>query len=436
MEILSELQGDADLLVKVIQTKPVDTKGRYLHWEEMRYRKPPEGLTSKQWWSGTRLARSRTAREVSLYDKDLRKFTFTPCEATEEDLHWLDINSAGQISADESLIDPGLKDTYLIKSLVDEAISSSQLEGASTTRNVAKEMIRQGRKPKDKSETMILNNYFAMQFIRDVKSESLTIEMILELHQILTQGTLEEEKSGQFRTDEDDIHVVDVHDEIVHTPPPVDQLPARLKQLVAFANEESNDGFINPIIRAITLHFMLAYDHPFVDGNGRTARALFYWHMARSGYWLVEYVSISEIIKRAPNKYGRAYLFTETDHADLTYFICHQLEVIRNAVSEVHKKLEKRFDEIAQAREIITKSERFRNKLNHRQLSLLRHALQHPDFTYKIKGHQNSHGTVYETARRDLVRMSELGLLEMGKAGNSFVFSVPPELTEILESDE
>lgn len=436
MLTFSEVKDNIGLLAKLMQCKTVDEKGRYLHWEEMRYRRPPEGMNPTQWWSGTRLARMRTEREVSLHDKKSRKFTFTPFEAIEENLHWLDINSAGQISANESLIDPNLKDTYLIKSLVDEAINSSQLEGASTTRNVAKEMIRQGRKPKDKSETMILNNYYAMLFIRDVKSESLTVEMIMELHRLLTIDTLEEEKSGRFRTDEDDTHVVNADDEIVHTPPPSDELPHRMNQLCAFANEELDDGFINPIVRAITLHFMLAYDHPFVDGNGRTARALFYWQMARSGYWLIEYISISEVIKRAPTKYGRAYLFTETDKGDLTYFICHQLDVIRQAVSELQKKLEKRFDEIGQAKEVIAKSDKFRNKLNYRQLSLLRHALQHPDTTYRVKEHQNSHGIVYETARRDLVRMSEIGLLVMGKIGNSFVFSVPADLIALLESGE
>lgn len=434
--IFSEGRHDIALLMRIMQCKAVDEKGRYLHWEEMSYRKPPEGLNSTQWWSGTRQARIRTERQVSLYDKNSRKFTFTPFEAIEEDLHWLDINSAGQISASESFIDPNLKDMYLIKSLVDEAISSSQLEGASTTRNVAKEMIRQRRKPKDESETMIMNNYYAMLFIRDVKSEDLTVEMILELHRLLTRDTLKEDKTGRIRTDEDDIQVVDTDDEIVYTPPPADQLPQRMNQLCAFANEEVDDGFINPILRAIILHFMLAYDHPFVDGNGRTARALFYWQMARSGYWLIEYTSISEVIKRAPIKYGRAYLFTETDKGDLTYFICHQLDVIRKAISEVQKKLEKRFDEIGQAKEIIARSDRFRNKLNYRQLSLLRHALRHPDFTYRVKEHQNSHGVVYETARRDLVRMSEIGLLVMGKIGNSFVFSVPVDLTAILESGE
>lgn len=44
---------------------------------------------------------------------------------------------------------------------------------------------------------------------------------------------------------------------------------------------------------------MIAYMHPFVDGNGRTARALFYWYMLKSGYWLTEYLSISRVIAKS-----------------------------------------------------------------------------------------------------------------------------------------
>ena len=66
-------------------------------------------------------------------------------------------------------------------------------------------------------------------------------------------------------------------------------------------------GFLHPVIRSILLHFWVAYDHPFVDGNGRNARALFYWSMLRHGFWLAEFFSISHEILKAPRKYYRAF---------------------------------------------------------------------------------------------------------------------------------
>jgi len=199
-----------------------------------------------------------------------------------------------------------------------------------------------------------------------------------------------------------------------------------------FANNSAESEFIHPVIKAITLHFMIGYDHPFVDGNGRTARALFYWAMARHGYWLMEFVSISSIIKHAPAKYGKAYLHTETDENDLTYFLIHQIEVIKEGITSLHEYLGRKAEELEDAEKLLDHS-KAKGKLNHRQLSLLKHALKHPDTIYKIQEHQSSHAISYQTARTDLLKMSdELNLLRKRKYGNSFVFVSPPDLRKKL----
>ena len=74
-----------------------------------------------------------------------------------------------------------------------------------------------------------------------------------------------------------------------------------------------NGVFIHPIVKGIIIHFLIAFIHPFVDGNGRTASAIFYWYMLRKGYWLTEYLSISRIISRSKRQYEKAYLYTECD---------------------------------------------------------------------------------------------------------------------------
>ena len=122
------------------------------------------------------------------------------------------------------------------------------------------------------------------------------------------------------------------HSRVLHEPPPAASLPQRLERLCAFANAIDGEPFVHPVIRAILLHYMVGYDHPFVDGNGRTARALFYWSLARSGYWRMEYVSISRLLRQAPAQYSRAYLHSEADDNDTTYFILHQLSIIKRAI--------------------------------------------------------------------------------------------------------
>ena len=81
---------------------------------------------------------------------------------------------------------------FLVNSLMEEAIRSSQLEGATTSRRVAKELLRTGRDPKDRGERMIFNNYRALQFMREEMGENLSPAVVLELHRILTDGTLDD----------------------------------------------------------------------------------------------------------------------------------------------------------------------------------------------------------------------------------------------------
>lgn len=425
----------ASAISKTIDLKamagPTDPQRGYLHWNKLRYLAPPEPLSHEEWWAMVKLARASRARHVTLQQINGQPFWFCDVDPLPASLHWFDMHCAGTIALDQPVINEDSRNTYLIRSLVEEAISSSQLEGAATTRVSAKEMIRQKRHPRDKSEQMILNNFHAMQFIQEIKREKLTPEIIFELHRRLSEDTLDKpSKAGCFRADEDDIRVVDNADgKTLHHPPPASTLAERMDRLCRFANDIEPTQFVHPIVRAIILHFMLAYDHPFVDGNGRTARALFYWCMAREGYWMMEYISISRVIKKSPTAYGKAYLETETDAGDMTYFVLHQLDVIKQAIDELQAYLRNKQQGISEAESLLRGNSKLSGKLNFRQLALLRHALRHPRFAYRVQEHQNSHGVVYETARRDLIEMSDkFKLLTKLKDGKSFLFLVPDDL--------
>jgi Fic family protein len=277
---------------------------------------------------------------------------------------------------------------------------------------------------------MIFNNYQAIRFIRQMEKEPLTPETVMRLHKIVTDKTLDDPAdAGRLRTT-DEIRVVDVQtDEVLHQPPRFRELPKRLDALCDFANEGTPTFYIHPIVRAILLHFALAYDHPFVDGNGRTARALFYWSMARSGYWLGEYLSISHFLRKAPGEYARSYLYTETDGNDTTYFVLSQLATLKKAIQALHDYVRLKMRVIQHAQAILRQSHAF----NHRQLALLGHALQNPDMVYSATAHANSHQVTRVTARGDLTDLAKEGLLTPIRAGRGFVYTIPADLEDRLE---
>jgi Fic family protein len=231
----------------------------------------------------------------------------------------------------------------------------------------------------------------------------------------------------------EDVAVVDARDNtLLHEPPDAKELDQRIRLLCDFANSKKKGEFLHPVVRSIILHFMIGYDHPFVDGNGRTARALFYWSMAQHGYWMMEYVSVSSIIKAGPSKYARAYLYTEGDDNDTTYFIDFNLRLILRAIRSLHEYLARKSNEIQDVDKILGSS-LLAKRLNHRQVALISHALRNPGETYSIESHRKSHNVTYPTARTDLLQLTEYGLFDQRKIGRAFAFRAILNVQERLE---
>lgn len=424
----------AELLERMqrVDIRPVHRR-RYLHWDKLRQLEPPEGLSHEEWWLGVKLARSSLYRPLPFTDVNGTPFQYAYPDEAQELLHFIDQQASGALAMPENaLAGEESKNHYFVNAQAEEAIRSSQLEGATTSRKTAREMIRVDRRPRDRSEQMILNNYRALEFMHEQGGERLTPRLVLELHRILTEETLDHpDASGRLqRSDEERVAVFDqLTGERVHAPPPAEELPGRLKLLCRFANEEVKDaGFMHPVVRAILLHFQMAYDHPFEDGNGRTARALFYWSMRKSGYWLTEYLSISRILRQAPGQYARSFLHAETDDGDTTYFVLYQLAVIKRAIEEFQAYVARKVAEVRQVERLIEHSDVF----NYRQLALLSHALRDPGAHYTFMSHARSHRVTRPSARTDLLELAGLGLLEQRRVGKKFVFAPVSGLAERL----
>ncbi|MDD7612227.1 MAG: Fic family protein, partial [Spirochaetales bacterium] len=316
-----------------------------------------------------------------------------------------DMNFGGTLSSD-NLITEKTKQYYLLSSIMEEAIASSQMEGASTTRKVAKEMLRKQKKPKDPSQQMILNNYKTIRFLSEKKNEPLTKELLLEIHRQITEKTLENPKEeGKFRDSNDIVVSNNITGEVAHNPPDYNEIETVLNDLCDFANKD--ETFIHPIIKAIIIHFVISFLHPFTDGNGRTARSLFYWYMLKKGYWLTEFLSISRIIYASKDKYEKVFLYTEHDDYDLGYFINYNLVVLNKAFIELTKYLERKAKEQAALFEFKTII-----GINERQAQIIKIATEKPSTIFICKDLQTELGVSVKTIRSDLEGLVQMGLLK------------------------
>lgn len=422
-----------DQLISMLEFAKSATDGdQYRHWDTLRHCTPPAPFSVHGWWAALKLARQQISRDLPLRDADGRPLTLALPDPALEMLMRVDQQASGRIQAPDAVTNPATRDRYLVNSLMEEAIRSSQLEGAATTRQVAEEMLRSGRDPRDRSERMILNNYRAMQFVREHVGEQLTPELVLDLHWIVTDGTLDDPAdAGRLQEPGEERIKIWWDGELMYEPPPAEQLADRLTLLCDFANGGGDvKGFLHPVARAILVHFWLAYDHPFVDGNGRTARALFYWAMLSQGYWLMEFLPISSIIREAPSRYSKSFLYVETDEGDTTYFVLSQLKILCRAIDELHAYLERKTREVREVESLLRRSPGF----NHRQVALLAHALRDAGAHYTFATHQRSHGVVYQSARTDLLDLEARGLLERTTRGKTFVFFPARDLERRLKA--
>lgn len=423
--------GGAERVSKLLlsgDTQKLDSE--YLHWDKLKRLSPPHDLSHQEWWWIIKVVRQSQRQEITLRDVKGQPFKFSLVPMIFESLHHIDQRCAGTIAMPDQVTNADTRDRYYVNSIMEEAVTSSMLEGAVTTREKARDMLRSGRKPHDRSERMVLNNFKTMQHLRKIKDRELTPDLVLEIHHMISEGALDKpDAAGRLRRTDELIEVSDHYDTVLHIPPPAEQLPERLKKMCAFANDKEIKGYLHPVVRAIVLHFWLAYDHPFVDGNGRTARALFYWSMLRGGFWLFEFISISQALLRAPTDYYRAFLHTETDDNDLNYFLIHQLDCIETSIKDLDNYLGRK----SVQRKNLHQRMRHLEWINHRQQALLIHALDHSNAVYTFDSHQTSHGISKMTARTDLLTLESKGFLTSSIHGKQRFFRPVPDLDALFD---
>lgn len=415
--------------------KIVDTfYPKYLYWDEAKYKARPKNLTPEEFWKLIKIARtSRLPKKTPIKSENGKHFTWIQLPQLEPFFHEVDLNTGGSLLSNRKEIDESNRNRFISRGLMEEAIASSQLEGAHTTRKLAKEFLREGRKPKNHAEQMILNNYQTILAIEEsYKNKELDLKTIFDLHAMISSKTIPTADLYRLRTDEDDIIVSDSDNTIYHIPPKKAFLEAELEKLICFANDELKDSFTHPVIKAILLHFWIGYLHPFTDGNGRLARLLFYWYLLKKGYWAFAYLPISLMIKKSPSQYQKAFIYSEQDDNDLTYFIDFNIRKIEQAVDDFNNYLDIKYKSNIETK--FYKKALSKYDLNERQILLLNYYNQEPDRWTTPTTHMNIYQISKKTAITDLKKLHELGFIRPTKKGRHVYYYATNKIANILQS--
>jgi Fic family protein len=376
---------------------------KYEYWSEIKYKTIPNDISHNDLWACVKLSRMNnkvfTWKDYGVnapITNSMQRYCY------EFDMNW------GGSWGNDNVINDNNKQQYLISSIMEEAISSSQMEGAVTTRKIAKDMLMKQLSPKNKSEQMIYNNYKTIKFISSHKEDALTPELLLYIHSLMTDKTMKDKKDiGAFRKTNDVVVENGITHEVVHIPPSYTKIPKFVEDLCLFFNEDKDDIFIHPIIKGIIIHYMVAYVHPFVDGNGRTARALFYWYMLKRKYWLMEYLSISRIIYKSKVSYEKSFLYSEADDNDMGYFILYNMRVLSIAFNDLKNYIQNKIKDRANIANYLKIG-----NINQRQAEILEMLSQKNNYIITIKELENKFSISHTTAKQDIDVLLCEGLLE------------------------
>lgn len=295
------------------------------------------------------------------------------------------------------------------EAMLDEALYSSAIEGASSSRRRATTLIRKGASPADESERMILNNYRALEHALEHTDEPIDEGTILKIFAIVTEGTAAAPKGAPGWRDAG-VQVVSASQRAVYTAPSREKVPGMMRALVEFIRDED----AHPLVAASIAHFYFVHVHPFFDGNGRTARALSLMILLQAGYDVFRGFSLSNLIASERAKYYRAIRDVEESDGDMTYFVEYCTGVMARGVKKLGR-------EVAAGRALEALR---RANLPERAMKGAKWLLSGKSETITIGAWSKKYAVSFETARQDLFKLEELGILKRRIEGRRFVFEI------------
>lgn len=397
------------------------THAKYLAEEEARHRIPHEKGPGKWEEIWRKIMSLRKVGAVPLFLSSLEmKFWYFPSDAINKKV--IEIEQLGTKLYDKISTHDSFVQSFLVDAEVEEAISSAIYEGANTTRAKAKQLIESGKRPASKDDWMLLNNVEALDWIKDHSSDSVSLDLILKIHQIVTKNTLSDADAiycGKFR--DDSVVVNNALGKVVHEGVDFNKVEASLKEVVKTVTDHPR--YIHPLIRGILLQYFVAYIHPFFDGNGRTARTLFYFKSLKHDLKFVELLSISAHLKNSGNQYEKAFEKVASHEWDLTYFIDYCLESLLAALRIVEGK-------VSYLLRINSLKEEL--ELNRNQIGLLQKLALNKYRIVTIETFAEEIQKSREVARQDLKKLVDVGLMIEEKQGKKFTYKIDSQKLKTL----
>ncbi|MBO9618949.1 MAG: Fic family protein [Niabella sp.] len=373
----------------------------YLDWEKVQHMTlQPACLTNEAIWKAALTARAQGAtREVQMGNVTL---TWSVPNDTEQILHDLDVQVAGGKSIGE-VMDPKNDHRYIINALIDETMASAQLAGFTVTKKMVKELLLKKKPAANNTEQTLVNLYKCLQKVKEWSNDAVTEAKLQELHQLLTRDTIKLKGIGRYRTNNkfDGANI----EGPTYKAADAKKLKAHMQWLETFINENKSPFYIHPLLKACIIEYLITSLRPFKDANGRLARLVRYWYLLKQGYWVLEYMPVSNVIIKLKPQYHKSFAQVQANE-DLGYFIHFILQSVRMSYRSLKDGLQRTNREKEQNPFVKIEG------LNNRQAAALQWIKEDGEKIITIRELRSGFGVSKETARTDLTTLTETGWLK------------------------
>ena len=309
------------------------------------------------------------------------------------------------------------------KVLILESHHSTHIEGTALSLEQAKDIL-EGKKiagVNRDDEKELLNYKKAMDFLSKYlgKDDPITEGVVRELHKLTVKGVRGGQADpGNYRKIQN--YVVNSRTkEVIYTPPPPLEVPHLMREFVHWINKGED---MSSILVAGVAQFQFVHIHPFIDGNGRTARLLSTLILYKTGYDFKRLFTISEYYDKDRPAYYQAIQSVRNNNMDMTAWLFYFVEGLRLQMKEIQEKGKK----IIVADKVLVMLKEL--GLNTRQEKIVRYLIINEQIDNEQC--QKVCNSIKRTATRDLTDLVEVKVLEKigEKKGTFYVLS--PKIVE------
>ncbi|HPP24363.1 MAG TPA: Fic family protein [Candidatus Saccharicenans sp.] len=303
------------------------------------------------------------------------------------------------------------------EALLRSAHSSTAIEGNPLTLEQVSELAA-GRdimvRRKDKKE--VLNYLEALEKIPEfAERKPFKFSDLLELHKLVTRDTLENPADeGSLRNQQ--VAVVNrATGQIIFMPPPTDRVGALVEEFLEWFNsEEVNE--IDPVIEAGLAHYELVRIHPFVDGNGRTARVMASIVLFKRAFDIKRFFALDDYYDKDRRAYYTALKTVDQDRLDLTGWLEYFTEGVAVSLKAVEDKV------IGLSQDIKFLKQRGQIALTERQMKIVEMLLQNEKLT--VGQVKDLFGFSRQMALKEMTKLVELGVVRSKGRGRGAYYEL------------